>query len=173
VLDGRERKDTSRTLSCSPSCNWHSQTTSTSHPNRRRRIRWLRSRSTFRRSLACQKALLLAGIDRPFLQECLCQKHPCTRRAFFFAGNTKSGQPGKLRRCKRNRNPSECSSLRTTSSGVVFLARTRRIISERSAVVNLSIVLPACPPAAREIIHGVASAWPTPNGEEPYAAWRS
>lgn len=62
---------------------------------------------------------------------CRCQKHPFTNTMVFHFGRTKSGRPGRLRLCNRNRRPSRCAAFRTNISGTVCLPRTALIIEDR------------------------------------------
>lgn len=70
---------------------------------------------------------------------CRCQKQPWTRTAFPSRGKTRSGVPGRSRRCSRNRQPSACASRRTAISGAVSVERMRAISAERRSGVIVSM----------------------------------
>lgn len=99
------------------------------------------SRSTFLISFARHHSVRVFGSTalRHVGSLWWCQKHPWTRIAFRRRGNTTSGQPGRSRRCIRNRSPQACTKRRTASSGRVSFARMRDIINERSGVVTLPV----------------------------------
>ena len=70
-----------------------------------------------------------------------CQKQPSTNIAIFFLVNTMSGDPGRFDESRYPRRPSWYKRRRRSTSGLVFLARTRDIISERLAGVNRSAAI--------------------------------
>ena len=57
---------------------------------------------------------------------------------FLRAGKTRSGDPGRSRRCKRYRYPIPWSIRRTDISGAVSRWRTAAMILDRVAGLNLS-----------------------------------
>lgn len=67
-----------------------------------------------------------------------CQKQPWTNTHAPIAGNTRSGLPGRSRRCSRYRRPSRCRNRLTSSSGEVSWLRIRRIFSLRRSGVSVS-----------------------------------
>lgn len=83
--------------------NSHSHTTITRHPSRRSSETCRRSRTALLSSFRLQKTRLVAGMLRPFGHECRCQKHPWTKMTALSRGKTRSGVPGKSRRCSRKR----------------------------------------------------------------------
>jgi len=116
---------------------WHSQILKTRHPAARS-ARVLRvSRFLLLSNLAFQNSLRVPGM-RPFWQPCACQKQPCTKTTEPYFGRTKSGRPGRSRRCRRKRNPRACNHLRTNSSGLVCAPRMRDIRSLLSSGVKVS-----------------------------------
>jgi hypothetical protein len=119
----------------------HSQTTITRHPALRSlEIAW-RSRSAFRAIFSVQKSVRVDGILHN-VQPWLCQKHPCAKITARRAGNTKSGRPGRSRRCKRKRRPLACKPLRSTISGFVSRPRIRLMFSRLCSGVKTSVILP-------------------------------
>lgn len=134
LLRNRARRFVSR---CS-SCVWHSQTISTRQPARRRAAAVRRSRATFASNLCDQKRTRDFGWYDSLQPAWRCQKQPCTNTMTLRRGSTKSGEPGNLRSCSRNRYPSRWTQERTTNSGAVSLERIRLIRSLRSRLLILS-----------------------------------
>ena len=58
---------------------------------------------------------------------------------FLLGPNTRSGHPGRSRRCSRYRYPLLCNSRRTITSGHVSFCRTAAIIFERTSGLRLSV----------------------------------
>lgn len=110
---------------------WHSHTTRTRQPKRRRFRRFLMSLLLFARSFAFQKSDRVAGMTLPNRQEWRCQKQPCTRIACRRDRRTMSGLPGRSTACVWNEHPSRRTSARTSSSGVVSLPRMLAIHRRR------------------------------------------
>ncbi len=75
---------------------------------------------------------------------CWCQKHPLTNSASLNRGKTISGIPGRSRRCNLNRHPSECSILRTITSGDVPFDLIRDMQKDLCRTFRLSIILEPC-----------------------------
>jgi hypothetical protein len=136
-----ERNADTRFVNCSTFNVSHSHITKTFQPRLRRRCKFLRSRRTTFASFGCQYVALLTTRFRFFRHECECQKHPRTSIIFFNLGNTKSGVPGRSRRCRRNLCPSPCAILRTSNSGAVCLLRIIHIRELRCCGVKKSIML--------------------------------
>jgi hypothetical protein len=111
----------------------HSHITHTSQPIFRRDEYASSSRSTLRRNLSNQNETFDFGILALGQSSCRCQKHPWTKRTRRCFGNTRSGFPGKSLRWSRNLSPRPCATLRTRSSGDVFLLPTRDMSHERRA----------------------------------------
>jgi hypothetical protein len=82
--------------------NSHCQITRASQPSLVRASMFFVSRALFRRSFGNQKLRFVLGMS-PVLHACECQKHPCTNITLRRAGKTKSGFPGRSRRCSRKR----------------------------------------------------------------------
>lgn len=117
---------------------WHCHITRTFQPIFSSSFTLSMSRALFRSNFGNQKFLFDSG-GVPFLQLCICQKHPCTKITFFLPGKTKSGVPERFLPCNLYRYPSEKTSFLTIISGEVFLPRIRLIISLRFSLVTLSI----------------------------------
>ena len=81
----------------------HSHTTSTSHPRRRSAAKFLRSRWMFCSNFSRQYATRVFGVVVRVQPSWRCQKHPCTKIALRSLGKTRSGVPGRSRRCRRKR----------------------------------------------------------------------
>ena len=120
----------------------HSQMTITFHPWSFSNSSDLASRATFRSNFSCQNPVLLFGVVATLQPSCLCQKHPWTKTAVRYLGNTMSGLPGRSLRCRRNLKPIAWSSRRSATSGEVFLERIRDMRSDRSAGLRKSTTLP-------------------------------
>ena len=125
----------------------HSQTVATRQPawNRSRRLR--RSRSVFSSNLARQNPRRVDGVVAYGQPACRCQKHPCTRHTAPNRRNTRSGVPGSLRSCRRNRSPRAWMARRRASSGRVFLLPIPAIMRERVARSTMSAIVVPAPPA--------------------------
>ena len=100
---------------------WHSQITSTFQPSFLSSLLFFLSLSIVLLNFCFQKFFLVAGIERPFLQLCRCQKQPLIKITFFLFGKTISGQPGKSFLCKLNRIFCKDINFRTSNSGEVPL----------------------------------------------------
>ena len=143
----------------------HSQTVATRQPawSRSRRLR--RSRSVFASNLACQNPWRVDGVVAYGQPACRCQKHPCTRHTAPNRRNTRSGVPGSLRSCRRNRSPRAWTARRRESSGRVFLLPIPAIMRERVARSTMSTIFAPAPPseghgrqqATREILDAMRS----------------
>jgi hypothetical protein len=120
--------------------NWHSQIVSTFHPFFFNAALFSASRRTVRVLFSDQKSELVAGFNWPRGHECVCQKQPCTKIIFFRARKTRSGVPGKLRPCRRYRNPMACTRLLTAISGRVSLPRIAAMHWLRCAGVRESTI---------------------------------
>ncbi len=118
---------------------WHSQTTSTSHPDLLRARRFRASRALFSSNFACQNDWRLRVTRLPARHRCRCQKHPCTKTTFRRLRKTMSGRPGKSAACRRNRYPMPWSMRRTTHSGLVSRPLIRDILSLRCRGLSESI----------------------------------
>lgn len=117
----------------------HSQTTSTLQPSSRSSPETRASRSTLATNLRCQNSLFDAGVVVKRQPGCRWKKQPWTKSTRPSLGNTRSGVPGRSRRCRRKRNPRRCAIRLTTSSGLVFVPRTARIMRLRVAALTVSI----------------------------------
>lgn len=128
-------------LNCSICRSSHSHTTKTSQPMARSVACCRLSRIRFVSSFGCQKSNFDLGRRASLHAESgwRCQKQPCTNTTFRRAGKTKSGHPGRSRRCRRYRYPSACNSRRTTNSGPVSLFRTRAMRALRSDRLKVSM----------------------------------
>jgi hypothetical protein len=78
--------------------------------------------------------------NRPREHECMCQKQPLTKIIFLRAQKTRSGVPGKSRRCSLYRKPIACTRLLTFLSGRVFALRIAAIQRLRCAGVRESTI---------------------------------
>ena len=118
---------------------WHSHTTTTCHPSRRRRSEILRSRRTFALNLLVQNSTLDFGkyARRQFLWR--CQKQPWTRTTVAYRGSTMSGRPGSSAACRRNRKPIRHNRDRTAISGSVFCDLIRLMFQLRRCGAMRSI----------------------------------
>ena len=130
--------------------NAHSQTIATRQPAWSRSCRLRRSRSVFASNLARQNSWRVVGVVAYGQPECRCQKQPCTRHTAPNRRNTRSGVPGSLRSCRRNRSPRAWMACRRASSGRVFLLPIPAIMRERVARSTMSaIFVPARPTEER------------------------
>ena len=118
----------------------HSQIIAVVHPDRSSFWNASRSLSVVRLNFSTQCSTLLAGIVAR-LHPWRCQKQPCTNRATWYRGKTRSGFPGRSERWTRNRYPALCMALRTAISGPVFLDRTLDMIALRVALSTWSAIL--------------------------------
>lgn len=100
------------------------------------------SRSTFRLNLARHISTFVLGRVAFGQPRWRCQKQPCTNTAIRYFGKTKSGAPGRSRRCNRYRYPKEKTSFLTIISGVVFLLFTALMISLRFSLETRSAMPP-------------------------------
>lgn len=116
----------------------HSQTTSTFQPACRSAFCWRRSRSRFILSFSFHHSRFDAGNVENRHPPWRCQKQPCTNTTVLNLGKTRSGVPGRSRRCRRNLRPARCMARRTTSSGRVFFAPMRAIMRLRTAGLTVS-----------------------------------
>jgi hypothetical protein len=121
----------------------HSHAIKTCQPSRLSWRIFFRSRCLFLSNFGLQKSSRDFG-KRASLQrgsEWRCQKQPCINITFFKLGNTKSGMPGRLRRCNRYLNPMRCTRRRTNNSGFVSLPRMRLIRLLRCLGVSVSAMV--------------------------------
>ena len=118
---------------------WHSQIVCTCQPVDFSCLPTRRSLNLLVSIFFVQKGTLLFDVARPALQECPCQKQPCTITILRRPGKTMSGRPGKVFTCSRYRKPSACNVRRTSSSGFVSCPLIRDISQLRLSGVNLSI----------------------------------
>ena len=121
----------------------HSQTVATRQPACSRSWRFGRSRSMFASNLACQNSRRVLGVVAYGQPECRCQKQPCTRHTARNRRNTRSGVPGSLRSCRRNRRPRAWMARLRASSGRVFLLPIPAIMRERVARPTMSAIVVA------------------------------
>lgn len=115
----------------------HSQITTTFHPSFLSSALTRASRALLVANLAIQYGVR-GGVALP-QPGCWCQKQPCIKTAICRRGSTKSGVPGRSRRCNRNRRPRAWAARLTRSSGVVFLPPTRDINHDRLCGVSRSV----------------------------------
>lgn len=111
-----------------------SHTRTTVHPAVDNAASASRSRVTFRRSFGVQYHSFVVG-DLPCSGHA-CQKQPSTNTATRRAVNTMSGLTGlrpstAIGKSFRNRYPSRCSSLRSSTSGLVSVRLIARILRPR------------------------------------------
>jgi hypothetical protein len=118
----------------------HSQTTAVRQPASCSLVRLCASRATLPSNLADQKAALVAGVVVKRHSTWRCQKHPCTRTAARYFGNTRSGLPGKSATCSRNLNPSACICFLSASSGAVFAPRMPAIMRDLVSLLTTSAI---------------------------------
>lgn len=120
----------------------HSQTTSTRQPSAFSDAVCSLSLMRVRVSLGSQYSRFDFG--KPAIGQsvsgCQCQKQPLTKTIALWRGSTRSGAPGKSRRCRRNRWPRRCTIERTTSSGFMPRERIRDMHHERSSGLRLSAI---------------------------------
>jgi hypothetical protein len=121
----------------------HSQIISTRHPMFSSAATARASRSTFAASLGSQYSLRLFGLEARRQPGCWCQKHPWTKIANRWRGNTTSGRPGRSRRCNRKRYPRACNSRRTISSGCVSDERMRDMSALRFGSISTQSTEPS------------------------------
>ena len=134
-----------RLLTFSLSRSWHSQTMRTRKP---RALNWWHLVAS-RRLLSCnfcfQKRFLDFGTREPappfVLGQFLwpCQKHPFTKIAHRRVRFARSADPGRSRFRIRYRIPRAATSLRTSSSALVFACLTAFIMRDRVAGETMSI----------------------------------
>ena len=124
----------------------HSQTVATRQPAWSRSWWFRRSRSMFASNFARQNSWRVVGVDAYGQSACRCQKQPCTRHTAPNRRNTRSGVPGSLPSCRRNRSPRAWMARRRATSGRVFLLPIPAIMRERVARSTMSaIAVPARP----------------------------
>jgi hypothetical protein len=97
------RNSSRRSDNFSMSFSSHCHVVSTFQPICRSSRRFRRSRALFDESFPSQNSALVFGIVARLHPLCRCQKHPCTKSALRFDGNTKSGLPVSFWSCRRNR----------------------------------------------------------------------
>ncbi len=124
----------------------HSQTVATRQPAWSRSWRFRRSRSMFASNLALQNSWRVIGVVAYGQPTCWCQKQPCTRHTALNRRNTRSGVPGSLRSCRRNRSPRAWMARRRETSGRVFLLPIPAIMRERVARSTMSAIVVAARP---------------------------
>jgi hypothetical protein len=120
-------------------CDSHSQHTRTFQPAALSARCCRRSRRRLLLNFSCQNSRFDRGVDAKRQPVCRCQKHPCTKRTVLYRGKTRSGVPGRSRRCRRNRRPSACSARLTSISGLVSRPVIPAIILLRTAGLTVSI----------------------------------
>lgn len=148
----------------------HSQITMTLHPSSRRRASLRSSRATVAWNLLSQYSSRVLGLEAYLQLGCRCQKHPCTNMTERYRGNTRSGQPGRSRRCMRNRYPSLWEIRRTTNSGLVSRLLTRDMISLRFSLSTVSAIFEST--SARLEVTSIALSGPNAdrgNRGQPHA----
>lgn len=118
----------------------HSHTISTRHPSANRRFTFLSSRALLAENFSAQNSRRDDGVVE-YLHPCECQKQPCTKTTDLKRENTRSGDPGSFRSCKRYRRPSRCNALRRRISGPVSRCRTDAMIRERTDLLTVSTTL--------------------------------
>lgn len=111
-----------------------SQTRMTVHPAFDNAASASRSRSTLRRSLGVQYHSFVVG-NLPWSGHA-CQKQPSTNTATRRAVNTMSGRTGlrpstAIGKSFRNRYPSRCNNLRSSTSGLVSVRLIARMLRPR------------------------------------------
>lgn len=121
----------------------HSQITIARQPSSVSRSTFALSLATFWANLFDQNSTCVLGVVAFEQPGCLCQKHPCTKTATRYRGNTMSGLPAISLRCKRKRYPSQKRNRRTTISGPVSFLPTRDINQDRRWGVNRSAIVPS------------------------------
>ena len=125
----------------------HSQTVATRQPAWSRSWWFRRSRSMFASNLAFQNSWRVLGVVAYGQPGCRCQKQPCTRHTAPNRRNTRSGVPGSLRSCRRNRSPRAWMARRRATSGRVFLLPIPAIMRERVARSTMSAIVVAGRPS--------------------------
>ena len=120
----RPRKEMRRSVNFSLSRVSHSHTTSTRQPSLASAIRTRSSRRRLASNFAAQNSGRVVGMLALTQPRCLCQKQPWTNMTALRDGNTRSGVPGKDRRCRRNRYPSRWTKRLISSSGRVSVDLT-------------------------------------------------
>lgn len=141
ILYRLPKKETIRDRSRVSDLVWHCQTVKTFHPRARSRRLSRASFLRLRSSFGNQKSSRDLG-GRPIRHPCACQKQPLMKMAFRRDGKTMSGVPGKSRRWRRNRYPSEWIRRRTSNSGAVSFPPMRAISALRLALDRLSVMVP-------------------------------
>lgn len=116
----------------------HSQTVMTFQPFSTKAVMQAVSLVRLASSFLVQKERRLLGIRKNLQSGCACQKHPLTKTTVRHLVSTRSGLPGRSRRCSRKRNPAANRAERTSFSGRVFLPRMPDIIRERTSGVTTS-----------------------------------
>lgn len=121
---------------------WHSQTTFTLHPRIRNSDIFLRSRFLLVSNFSSQNSFLVFGIVE-YLHPCRCQKHPWTKIAALYFGNTRSGDPGNRLSLITYRNPILWSAFLRAISGFVSFWPTAAMIFERIlwSTVSMSYIV--------------------------------
>lgn len=118
----------------------HSHTTPTRHRRARSATIFRASRTRVAEIFSVQNSLLDVG-SLPAWQLWPCQKQPLTNMTAHREGKTRSGLPGRSRRCTLYRYPRACSALRRNSSGFVSFDLTAAIMRLRVLGQTISIVL--------------------------------
>ncbi len=108
----------------------HSHMISTFQPILDIASKFFLSRFTVALIFSFQKSVFVFG-QLKWLQQCLCQKHPCMKIAFLLPGKTMSGFPGNPLQCNRYRYPSFHRSFLIIFSGFVSLDLTCRMLKLR------------------------------------------
>ncbi len=139
----RSQRSSCRATTSTPAClrRAHSQTVATRQPAWSRSWRLRRSRSIFASNLALQNSWRVVGVVAYGQPVCRCQKQPCTRHTAPNRRNARSGVPGSLRSCSRNRIPRAWMARRRATSGRVFLLPIPAIMSERVARSTMSAIV--------------------------------
>jgi hypothetical protein len=118
----------------------HSHITPVRHPKSANAALTRRSRSRVLRNLSSQKAARVLGQAARRQPSWRCQKQPFTNSTNRLDGKTRSGVPGRSRRCIRKRYPSACAIRRTVTSARVSTERTLLMLRLRVAASNRSTI---------------------------------
>lgn len=118
----------------------HSQTVMTRQSSLIRAAEQAASLARFNVSLSIQKERRLLGTRKNRQSWCACQKQPLINIVARHLVSTRSGLPGRSRRCSRKRNPAANRPERTRRSGRVLLLRMPDIIRDRASGVTTSAI---------------------------------
>ncbi len=156
-----------------------SQTRMTVHPAADNAASTSRSRSTLRRSLGDQYHSFVVG-SLPWSGH-TCQKQPSTNTATRRAVNTMSGRTGlrpatAIGKSLRNRYPSRCNELRSSTSGLVSARLIARMFRPRPGEEAVGTPLRSGPgdgPSSRSIPYPAFDWPPTARHDSPSHPTRS